>query len=66
MIKQIPDDLFSETYEALRKTTAESWTRIIHEYHKYLTKECGEGEFIMEEKFHDSDADGQSFLYSIF
>ena len=49
MIKQILDDLFKESYEEQSSTCALSWARVIHEFHEYLTKECGEREFITKE-----------------
>ena len=53
MIEHILDDLFRETYEEQSKASKQSWVRVIHKYQEYLTKECGEGEFITEEQFHD-------------
>ena len=51
MIDQILDDLFQESLEDWEKATSQSWANILQEYHDYLTKECGEGEFITEEWF---------------
>ena len=54
MIEQISDDLFKESYEEQATVQVlKVQARVIHEYCKYLTKECGEGEFITEEQFHD-------------
>ena len=53
MIEQISDDLFKESYDEQVTVSTQSQARVIHEYSEYLTKECGEGEFITEERFHD-------------
>ena len=53
MIEQISDDLFKESYDKQVTESTQSQARVIHEYHEYLTKECGEREFITEERFRD-------------